>query len=68
MPERGMRSYRLVLCAEDPAEDADGFVHCRNEDEARTAVARILENNPKYQLALAYDGDRLAMTLARDAG
>lgn len=60
-----MNGYRLVLCAEDPKRDSAGFVFCANDDEAKKAVASILETHPHYRLALAYDGERLALTLAQ---
>jgi hypothetical protein len=59
-----MRGYRLVLCAEEPERDSSGFVFCANDDEARKAVASILDSNPQYRLAMAYDGERLAVTVA----
>jgi hypothetical protein len=61
-----MKGYRLVLCAEDPARDSSGYVHCRDDEHARQALASILERHPEYRLAMAYDGDRLALTLARE--
>jgi len=60
-----MNGYRLVLCAEDPERDGAGFVFCTTDDDARKAVASILESHPQYRLAMAYDGERLALTLAQ---
>ena len=62
-----MRDYRLVLCALDPDQDRTGYMSCADDERAGQALARLLERHPECRIAMAYDGERLAVTLAQQA-
>jgi hypothetical protein len=62
-----MRDYRLVLCALEPEQDRTGYMSCPDDERARLALARLLQRHPECRIAMAYEGDRLAVTLAQDA-
>jgi hypothetical protein len=60
-----MRDYRVVLCALDQDEDRTGFMSCPDDERAREALVRLLERHPECRLAMAYEGERLAATVAQ---